>query len=273
MKAMAGSEGTMSETIRAGEIDQDRWERSRRIEWLDMERVQAASFLIVGAGALGNEVVKDLVLAGARHLTLVDMDRVVRSNLNRCVFFREDDHEARRFKTEAVASRAKELDPEVDIRTFEHRIEELGDQEWGKHDIVLGCLDNVAARLHANAHSYHRAVPYIDGGTNGFAGRVQVIVPPSTPCLQCGLNRSHYRILEKRHSCTGSEVTFFEPKVPAEITTTALIAAVQVRESLKLVCRRPDAVIRHVLHYNGLRNSWDELELSFDPECPMHQPG
>jgi molybdopterin/thiamine biosynthesis adenylyltransferase len=270
MPSPKNKDGTMTKTIHVGEADQDRWERSRRIGWLDLERVQQASFLVVGAGALGNEVVKDLVLAGARQLTLVDMDRVVRSNLNRCVFFREEDHLGKRFKTEAVAARARDLDPAVEVRTFEHRIEELPDEEWRKHQIVLGCLDNVGARLHANAHSYHQRVPYIDGGTNGFAGRVQVVVPPSTPCLQCGMNRSHYRILEKRHSCTGSEVTFVERKVPAEITTTALIAAVQVREALKLISRRPDAVLKHVLHYNGLRNSWNELELSIDPACPMH---
>jgi molybdopterin/thiamine biosynthesis adenylyltransferase len=256
--------------IHAGEIDQDRWERSRRIEWLDMGRVQASSFLVVGAGALGNEVVKDLVLAGARKLTLVDMDRVVRSNLNRCVFFREDDPEVKRYKTEAVATRARELDPAVEIRTFEQRIEELPEEEWGRHDIVLGCLDNVEARLHANSHAYYHRVPYIDGGTNGFAGRVQVVVPPATPCLQCGLNRSHYRVLEKRHSCTGADVAFYEPKVPAEITTTAIVAAVQVREALKLVSGRADAIIKNVVHYNGLRNSWDELEMSVDPECPLH---
>jgi len=56
----------------------------------------------------------------------------------------------------------------------------------------------------------------------------------------------------------------------AEITTTSIIAAVQVLEALKLVCGRYDAVIRNVMHYNGLRNSWDELELSIEPACPLH---
>jgi len=256
--------------LRAGDADRDRWDRSRRVGGLDIDKVQKASFLVIGAGALGNEVVKDLVLAGARRLTVVDMDRVVRSNLNRCVFFREGDHEAGTPKVEAVAERARELDPSVDIATFDGRIEALPDGEWGKHDVALGCLDNVAARLHANAFSYHQGVPYIDGGTNGFAGRVQAVVPPSTPCLQCGLNRSHYRILEKRHSCTGSDVTFYEPKVPAEITTTAIVAAVQAREALKLVSGRADTVVRHVVHYHGLRNTWEELELTIDPECPLH---
>ncbi|MDW5564068.1 MAG: ThiF family adenylyltransferase [Methanomassiliicoccus sp.] len=257
--------------IRTGEEDADRWDRSRRIDWLDMGRVQAARFLVLGAGALGNEVVKDLVLAGAREITVVDMDRVVRSNLSRCVLFRERDSAEHRWKVEAVAERARDLDPEVRVRAVAGRIEQLEEREWKDSDIVLGCLDNIAARLHANAHSYHHGTPYIDGGTDGFSGRVQVIVPPSTPCLQCGLNQSHYRILEKRYSCTGADVTYYEPSMAAEITTTSIVAAVQVREALKIVSGRSDAAVRNVIHYNGLRNTWDELEMSFEPACPLHQ--
>jgi len=257
--------------IRAGQGDEDRWERSRRIKWLDMEKVRSSRFLVVGAGALGNEVVKDLVLSGARKITLVDMDRVVRSNLNRCVFFREDDSAARRLKAEVVAERARELDPEVDICAVVGRVEELPEGSWGEHSMVLGCLDNVAARLHVNSYAYFNMVPYIDGGTNGHAGRVQVILPPCTPCLQCGLNRSHYRVLEQRNSCTGTEMTFFQPRMAAEITTTAMVAAVQVREALKILSGRGDSIIRNVLHFNGLRNTWEELELSRDPLCPLHR--
>lgn len=251
-------------------MDEDRWERSRRIEWLDMQRVHRAKVLVAGAGALGNEAVKDLVLAGVRSITVVDMDHVVRSNLNRCVLFRDGDSAIRRYKAEAVAERAMELDPEAVVRPVIGQIEELDDDEWDRHDVVLGCLDNVAARLHVNAHAYHHHRGYIDGGTAGFAGRVQVVLPPTGPCLQCGLNRSHYRILDRRHSCTGAETTFYEPKMAAEITTTALIAAVQVREGLKLICGCYDAAIHNVVHYNGARNTWDELELTVDPGCPMH---
>lgn len=257
--------------IRAGTGDDDRWDRSRRVQGLDMGSLQAASFLVVGAGALGNEVTKDLVLAGARRITLVDMDRVVLSNLNRCVMFREQDGRDGRFKAEMVALRSRELDPSVKVDPVVGRIEELPESTWREHDVVMGCLDNIAARLHANSHAYFNGVPYIDGGTDGLAGRVQVVVPPTTPCLQCGLNRSHYRVLQRRSSCTGTDTIYYEPRRAAEITTTAITAAVQVREALKIISGRTKEVVNNVVHFNGLLNTWDVLELSIDPSCPLHQ--
>ena len=256
--------------LRTADIDADRWERSRRIDWLDMGKVASARVLVVGAGALGNEVVKDLVLSGVRRLDVVDMDRVVRSNLNRCVFFREEDASRGALKADVVASRAMELDPGADVRPMAGRVEELPEDAWRAYDIVMGCLDNIAARLHVNSQSYYHGIPYVDGGTRGTTGKVQVVLPPSTPCLQCGMNRTHYRTLELRHSCTGSDVTFFQPKIAAEITTTAIIAAVQVREAAKILSGREDRCISHVAHYDGLAGRWDELELSFDPSCPNH---
>jgi len=259
----------MSGTIQVGH-DEDRFDRSRRIDLLDMDSINDARCLVVGAGALGNEVVKNLVLSGFRELTLVDMDHVVLSNLNRCIFFKEIDSRGRRMKAEVVAERGMGLDPDVSIEPRVCRIEDLPEDEWREHDIVLGCLDNVMARLHSNSHSYHSKIPYIDGGTYGMSGKVQVVLPPETPCFQCGLNRSHYRVLEKRFSCTGSDVTFFEPKMPAEITTTSVVAAIQTREAIKIACDLQERCIKNVFHYNGMTGLSEELELSIDPECPLH---
>ncbi|HSA36047.1 MAG TPA: ThiF family adenylyltransferase, partial [Methanomassiliicoccales archaeon] len=71
--------------IRPGERDEDRHDRTKLITWVDMERVRSAKVLVVGAGALGNEAVKNLVLFGFRQVDVMDMDSVVRSNLSRCV--------------------------------------------------------------------------------------------------------------------------------------------------------------------------------------------
>lgn len=262
---------TPSETIRPGMVDEDRLERSKRIGWLDVDAIERSRCLVIGAGALGNEVVKDLVLSGCRDLTLVDMDHVVRSNLNRCVFFREGDARGSRMKAEVVAERAAELDPFVKIDPIVDRIERF-DWKWFKgFDLVFGCLDNISARLHVNSQSYYAGVPSIDGGTDGFSGKVQVVLPPRTPCLQCAMNQSHYRVMQKRFSCTGADVVYHERKLAAEITTTSLIAALQVREGLKVLSGRPEDCIRNVHFYNGLAGTAETYELTIDPDCPNHQ--
>ena len=263
----------MNEPLRADHLEKDRLERSRRVGWLDIEAVRSAKALVVGAGALGNEVVKDLVLSGIGEITLIDMDHVARTNLNRCLFFRDGDAERRASKVEALASRAQELDPGVRIRTFMERIEELEEAEYHRHGLAFGCLDNVAARLHLNSHAYHHGLPLIDGGTLGTLGKVQVVLPPSTPCLQCAMNRTHFKVLERRFSCTGGDTNFYEPKLAAEITTTSVIGAIQVREGLKLLSGQGDRCLNHVLYYNGLSNDIQEVEVEKDPECPLHQEG
>jgi len=252
-------------------FDQDRLERSKRISWLDMDGIAGTKCLVVGAGALGNEVVKNLVLSGFKNIELVDMDHVVRSNLNRCVFFREGDAEQKLMKSKIVTTRAAELDPTSTVVPSIARIETYDVERFQSFDIVLGCLDNIAARLHVNSHSFLARRPYIDGGTNGFMGKVQVVIPPDTPCLQCTMNRTHYRVIEKRFSCTGANVSYFEPRMPAEITTTSVIAAIQVREALKLASDKADKCIRNVMFYDGLNGTSDQFEADIDPDCPMHE--
>ncbi|KAF5067310.1 Molybdopterin-synthase adenylyltransferase [anaerobic digester metagenome] len=260
----------MAGLIRPGVMDQDRHDRTKRIPWVDLSRIGSAKVLVVGAGALGNEAVKDLVLFGFRHVDVLDMDTVVRSNLSRCVLFREGDQSSGKGKASLVAERARELDPEVQIRAMEGKVQSLGPEDMKGYGIILGCLDNVAARLHLNANAYHARVPYVDGGTEGFRGRVQAVVPPLTPCLQCGMNRSHFKVMERRFSCTGQDTVFYQPKMAAEITTTSIIAAAQVREAVKVLSGRP--AIAHVMHYDGMAGTCEILGLDIDPGCPNHLP-
>jgi molybdopterin/thiamine biosynthesis adenylyltransferase len=250
--------------------EEGRFDRSKRIQWFDLDRTRQAHALVVGAGALGNEVVKNLVLSGLRRITIVDMDRVVRSNLNRCIFFTDEDARASRLKVEAVAEGAGRLDDRVEIEIEAERIEDLGEAVFKGKDVVLGCLDNLATRVHVNANTYHMGIPYVDGGTMGLMGKVHVVVPPETSCIECTLNASHYRVIEQRYSCTGADTTFVEPKLAAEITTTSLVAAVQTREVMKIVNDRQDLVIHNLFYYDGNRNVSDVLEVAINPDCPNH---
>ena len=260
----------MEERVLPGAADQDRFDRSRRVGWLDLESVFRSRVLMLGAGALGNEVAKCLALSGFGRVTVVDMDHVVGSNLNRCLFFSDEDARSRSSKAEVVARGIERLSPETRARAIVGRLEDLPDGLYKEFDVVLGCLDNIGARIHANSRAYMARRPYIDGGMEGFSGKVMVCLPPDGPCVQCGMNRSHAKVAGLRFSCTGKGVVFHEPRLAAEITTTSIVSAVMVRECLKVVSGRADMALRNTLYYDGQRNVAEELEVPLDPRCPNH---
>jgi len=260
----------MVDVLRVGSHDEDRFDRSRRIGWLDLEAVSRARVLVIGAGAIGNEVGKDLALSGFRRMTIVDMDKVVGSNLNRCLFFSSEHALSGRNKAEVVAEGIKGLFPESEPVPVVSRVQALPESVFKDHDVVLGCLDNIEARVHCNSHSYASGKVYIDGGMEGLMGKVVVARPPDGACLQCGMNRSHAKIASLRFSCTGRDVVFHEPRLPAEITTTSVIAAIMVREALKVVSGKHEMIVANAVYYDGFRNICEELEIPLDPACPVH---
>ena len=258
------------EHIVPGEQDKDRFDRARRIDWLDIDAISQAKVLMVGAGAIGNEVAKNLVLSGFRHITVVDMDRVVNSNLARCLFFSEADATRDNLKADIVAKGMMTLDRNIKATAIIGKIQDQEDGFVRGFDVVLGCLDNVLARLYLNAQCYYNSIPYIDGAMDGVRGKVQVVMPPETPCLECGMNRSHGRIVELRFSCTGNDVSLFLPKIGAEITTTSIIGAIQVKEAVKLISGKGANCLKNVAYYDGINNSLEVLEIDKNPDCPNH---
>jgi molybdopterin/thiamine biosynthesis adenylyltransferase len=261
----------MGRSLLPGNPDQDRFDRSRRIGWLDLKRVANARVLMVGAGAIGNETAKNLVLSGFKDVTVVDMDHVVRSNLARCLFFSDADADGERMKAEVVAAGMWRMDPDVGVESIVAMVQDLGQGFVSGFDLVLGCLDNLLARVHLNSHCCLYEIPYIDAAMDGFNGKVQVVTPPDSPCLECAMNQSHGRIMEQRFSCTGNDVSVYVPKIGAEITTTSVVSAVQVREALKLMSGREEDVIRHVLYYNGVKSLADVYEIEIKMGCPNHE--
>lgn len=261
----------MEDPIRPREMEDDRYDRSRRTGWLDIDAISRTKVLMVGAGALGNEVAKNLVLSGFEDITVVDMDHVVGSNLNRCLFFSDEDAAERRPKAEALSEGVSEMSDSVHCRPIVARIEDSPGDMFREVDVVCGCLDNISARIHVNSMAYGNGCPLIDGGMDGFIGRVMVVSPPEGACLQCGMNRSHARVANMRFSCTGRDAVFHNPVLAAEITTTSVLGAVMVRECLKQVCGLHGSAVNNVFYYDGVRNVSEEVEVPLNPDCPVHE--
>ena len=238
----------------------DRYSRMRPMG-IDMDALHSARCLVVGAGALGNEVVKNMVLAGFGNITIVDDDHVSISNLSRCLFFRQSDTRKAN-KAEVVAKRAAELGTDCRISPIPSRVQNIDIEGY---DLILGCMDNILSRLHVNAHACHHRIPYVDGATHGLRGKVHTVLP-GRACLQCIMNPTHASESERRFSCTGYEV--YVTPVPSDITTTSVIAGIQVREAMKLLsdmdCQDG------ICYYDGLSGTMELLRAGIDRECPNH---
>jgi molybdopterin/thiamine biosynthesis adenylyltransferase len=224
----------------------------------------------VGAGAIGNEVSKNLVLSGFRNITIIDMDRIEISNLNRCIFFSDSDAQKKVFKAEVIAKKLGFLNENINVNHITNRIQDMPENFIPSFDLVLGCLDNIESRLHVNAFCYHNNIPYIDGATDGFSGKVQLVLAPETPCLECNLNKTHMKLIEVRRSCTDEDMTFYEDPLSGEITTTSIIAAFMVKEAVKIVSEREDVLQNAVFYYDGLKNVSENLKIEINPNCFHH---
>src|SRR5436305_11292735 len=126
--------------------EEDRFHRFKLIGWWDQRKLAAARVLVVGAGALGNEIIKNLALLGVGNVLIADLDRIENSNLSRSVLYRKEDNGS--YKAEVASRSAKEIYPDINAHFFNGNVVYdmgLGVFNWA--DVVIGGLDNREARL------------------------------------------------------------------------------------------------------------------------------
>ena len=98
---------SLSPKVVSESLEEDRYSRFRLIPWWDQAKIRATKVLVVGAGALGNEILKNLALLGFEKIVVMDCDRIEKSNLSRAVLFRDD--QIGQFKAEAAAESVRSL--------------------------------------------------------------------------------------------------------------------------------------------------------------------
>jgi molybdopterin-synthase adenylyltransferase len=250
--------------------DQDRYSRLRLISWWRQERLRSARVLVVGAGALGNEVVKNLALLGLGTIYLIDLDVVETSNLSRSVLFREGDGDQP--KAIVAARRGLELNPEIlIIPIYGDVITDLGLGLFTDVDLVIGCLDNREARLWVNRQCWKVNTPWIDAGIQEIQGVVKVFVPPDSACYECAMTERDYQLLNLRYSCPLlARDEILAGKVPTAPTIASMMAALQVQEGLKLLHGLPVAA-GSALVYNGVTNQFYSTRLPYRDDCLSHE--
>lgn len=254
----------------AVELGETRYDRQERIGWWDQERLAASRVLVIGAGALGNEVVKNLALVGVGSILVIDFDTVELSNLARCVFFREEDEG--RPKASTLAERAGALNPNVKVRGIDGDARGFGAGIALRADVMVGALDSREARLFVNKLAWRVGRPWVDGAIEALSGVARVFSPPDS-CYECTLTEADFEILAHRQSCRLlSREDLLEGKVPTTATTSSIVAGLQAQEVVKLLHRDVDGVrsLDGAMVFDGANNDAYPLRYPFDEDCLAH---
>ena len=250
-------------------LQKDRLGTFEFISWWEREKVQKAKVLVIGAGALGNEVIKNLALMGVGNIFVIDFDKIEAANLSRSVLFRETDNN--RSKAEVVAARAKSINPEVHIQYLNADVTTgLGLGVFRRMDAIIGCLDNREARLAVNRFCYWMNKPWVDGAIQELLGLMRVFKPGEGACYECTLTEQALRDLSLRYSCQLlARQNVLLGKVPTTPTIASIIGGMQSQEALKLI---HDMTVEpgKVVHFNGLTNMMHTTAYVPREECESH---
>ncbi len=247
----------------------DRLATFKLISWWEREKVVNAKVLVVGAGALGNEVIKNLVLMGVGNIYVVDFDKIEMANLSRSILYRESD--TGREKAEVAAAQAKDINPNVHVQYLHGDVSTmLGLGVIRRMDVVIGCLDNREARLAVNRFCYWMNIPWVDGAIQEFLGLVRVFVPGEGACFECTLTEQARRDLSMRYSCPLlARENVLLGKVPTTPTIASIIGAMQAQEALKLIHKLPVEAGK-VIRYNGMTNDMYTSAYQAREDCESH---
>ena len=252
------------------QLTEGRFARLEAIEWWDQALLARTRVLVIGAGALGNEVIKNLALLGLGHVVIADMDRIELSNLSRSALFRESDEG--KFKSECAARAAKQIFSGMDARAIVGNIlADLGLGWFRWADVVIGALDNREARVFVNSACARVGRPWIDGGIEVLHGVARGFAPPKTACYECTMSTVDWDLLNKRRSCSLlARRAIAQRGTPTTPTTASIIGAIQVQEMIKLLHGR-SALLGRGFVFDGAEHSSFTVNYPINPDCPWHE--
>lgn len=247
-----------------------RYHRQELITWWDQGALGRARVLVVGAGAIGNEVVKNLGLVGVGHIEVCDMDDIEHSNLARCVFFSENDEGHN--KALVLARAVQELNKDVVALGHSFPVQRLGIGYLRNFDIVIGALDNREARAWVNQACRKLGLVWIDAAIEGLRGLVRIFGADG-PCYACTLTEADYKQMSHRKSCALlAPEEIMAGKTPTNATTAAIVAGIQVQEAIKYLTGNIDlvALVGKVWSYTGDSMDVFTSKYSADEYCLAH---
>jgi adenylyltransferase/sulfurtransferase len=214
------------------------------------ERLKDAHIFIAGAGGLGSPVAIYLAVAGVGTITIVDMDVVDQTNLNRQIL--HSDRDLGKKKTVSALETLREYNADITVNAIDTPIAAGNVRELvGRADGIVDAMDNYPVRFLLNQAALAQGIPFFHGAIRGFHGQATTIIPGVTPCLEC----------------------IFPKAPPNEVfpvlgATAGVIGSVQAMEVVKYLTKQGSLLAGRLFIWDGLASESDEIAVCRSPSCP-----
>jgi len=221
------------------------------------QRLLDSRVLIIGLGGLGSSSSVYLAAAGVGHLVLVDFDEVDISNLQRQIVHATND--IGRLKVDSAKEHLLELNPEIQITTIDHKIEDTALEEQVKlATVVVDCSDNFQTRFAINEVCVRLKIPLVSGAAIRFEAQVSVFNSnhETSPCYRCLYDTE----AEVEQTCTANGV--ISPLL-------GIIGSIQACETMKIIMDIGETLEGKLLLLDVLHMEWHTAKLNKDPACPV----
>jgi len=213
------------------------------------ERLKKAHIFIAGAGGLGSPISIYLAVAGVGTITIVDMDVVDLTNLNRQIL--HFDRDVGKKKTASAEEKLRELNPDITINAIDVKIEESNAIKLiGRADGIVDAMDNYPTRYLLNDVAIAKKIPLFHGGIRGFYGQATTIIPGITPCLKC----------------------IFPKAPPKEVfpvvgVTPGIIGTIQANEVIKYLLGSGELLTDRLFIWDGMQAHAEEICVERNSSC------
>ncbi|MCK9581595.1 MAG: HesA/MoeB/ThiF family protein [Methanoregula sp.] len=215
------------------------------------ERLKNAHIFIAGAGGLGSPISIYLAVAGVGTITIVDMDVVDQSNLNRQIL--HTDRDIGKKKTVSALAKLREYNADITINAIDTTI--TGDnlhELIGRADGIVDAMDNYPVRYLLNRVALDKKIPFFHGAISGFYGQATTIIPGITPCFECIFPKA-------------------PPKAvfPVVGATPGVIGTVQATEVIKYLTKQGELLAGRLFVWDGVTSKAEEIAVDKNEACPV----
>lgn len=221
------------------------------------KKLKQARVLLIGAGGLGSPLALYLTAAGVGRVGIVDHDVVDFTNLQRQIL--HDTPSVGSPKLESARSRLEAINPNVEVETFETRLDSGNALEildgW---DIVADGSDNFPTRYLVNDAAVLLGIPTVYGAIFRFEGQASVFGAEGGPCYRCLFREPPPA--ELAPSCADAGVFGVLP---------GIVGTIQATETIKLIIGQGRPLIGRMLLIDALQMQFRELSILRDPSCPV----